>query len=123
MKKRFRYAPNGIKHNSTKGRPQDPTKWKHGPDPFTHDCYYAFLKHRSQARFRNEQYELTFEEWLSMWTPETFAARGRSIDSWVLTRSDWDGPWSLDNIVLVDRKTHLKLNGEHRKRNASVRKA
>jgi len=120
MKKQFKYAPNITNPNSTRGRPQDPSKWKHGPDPYTHDCYYAFLKHRSQARFRQEQYDLTFEDWQAIWTPETFAKRGRAIDSITLTRVDWDLPWDRDNVQLIKKSQQLKISGEYRRRNNSV---
>jgi len=122
MKKPYKYAHNGKNKTTGPGRRVDPTTWKYGPDDFTHESHYAYLKHRSQARFREEPYDLTFEEWHSLWTPETLANRGRTIDSWVLTRSDWDGPWSLDNVEIVDRATHLRLSGDYRKRTGRVRR-
>jgi hypothetical protein len=114
--KKFKYAPNSKKPNSRVGRKQDPNSWKHGPDPFVHESYYAYLKHRSQANFRGEEYELTFEDWHSQWTEETFAQRGRAIDSLVLTRVDWEAAWELDNIQVVEKSQHLKLAGKHRRK-------
>jgi len=120
MIKQYKYSH--TPKNSGRGRPVNPDLWKYGSDVYTHESHYAYLKHRSQARFRGEDYELTFEQWHSLWTPETLANRGRTIDSWVLTREDWNGSWSIDNVFLTTRKQHLKLSGEHRKRNGRVRR-
>jgi len=122
MTKQYRYAHNPLNKGSGPGRRVDPSLWKYGSDDYTHESHYAWLKHRSQARFRGEDYDLTFEEWHSLWTPETLARRGRSIDSCVLTRVDWDGSWSLDNVRLVTRKQHLAMSGEYRKRTGRVRR-
>lgn len=122
MNKKYRYAHNPKNKTHGPGRPVDPSSWKYGPDDYTHESHYAYLKHRSQARFRGEAYELTFEQWHSLWTPETLANRGRSIDSWVLTRICWEGAWSEDNVELVSRSVHLKRSGEHRKQLNHVRR-
>jgi hypothetical protein len=66
---------------------------------------------------------LTFAEWHSLWTPETLAQRGRSNDSLILTRIDWSGCWEIDNVTVVTRPVHSKLQGEHRKRKNRDRKA
>jgi hypothetical protein len=122
MKPQYRYAHNAKNKTSGPGRRVDPNSWKYGPDEFTHESHYAYLKHRSQAQFRKESYELTFEQWHNLWTPETLAQRGRCADSLVLTRIDWGGEWSVDNVALVTRKQHLKMSGEFRKRTGRVRK-
>ena len=36
---------------------------KFGDDVYQRERYYAFLKHRSQARYRGEDYTLTWEDW------------------------------------------------------------
>jgi hypothetical protein len=122
MEKKYRYAHNAKNKPSGPGRRVDPTTWKYGTDDYTHESHYAYLKHRSQARFREEEYNLTFEEWHSLWTPETLARRGRKVDSLVLTRSDWDSAWDINNVKIVDRKSHLIMSGKNRKRTGRVRK-
>lgn len=120
--KRFKYAHNSKNKTQGQGRRVNPLTWKHGPDPFTHECYYAYLKHRSQALYRKEGYDLTFEQWQQLWPQELFEQRGRSNHSLVLTRLDWDNAWSEDNVRIVTRKEHLKLSGSHRKETGRVRK-
>ena len=120
MKKKYRYAHNPKNKTSGPGRRTDPSTWKYGSDDYTHESHYAYLKHRAQARYRSEQYDLTFEEWHSFWTPETLAQRGRNIDSLVLTRKDWDLAWCVDNVHIITRKQHLKLSGEYRMRRRRV---
>jgi hypothetical protein len=120
MDKKYRYAHNPKNLAVGPGRRVDPSSWKYGSDDYVHESHYAYLKHRSQARFRGEDYQLTFEEWHSLWTPETLSQRGRSSESLVLTRINWDLEWSLTNVTLVNRKHHLKLNGQRRKQKRSV---
>jgi len=38
-----------------------PQNWCTGPDPRRHAQYYAWLKHKSQAHYRGELHELTWD--------------------------------------------------------------
>lgn len=114
--KQFKYAPNAQKPNSKLGRSVDPNCWKHGSDPHVHDSYYAFLKHRSQARFRNEPYDLTFDQWQVLWPEELLAQRGRFIHSLVITRIDWEQGWSEHNVQIVTKQAQLIIAGQQRKK-------
>ena len=91
-----------------------PELWISGPDPVTHDIYYAWLKHKAQARFRNEEHDLTWEEWQAIWTPDNWAQRGRRATDLCLSRIDHLGPWTASNVQLVERKEHLKRQREFR---------
>lgn len=105
---------NKINHSGM-GRPVNPDLWLSGPDPITHEKYYAWLKHKSQAKFRKEEYELTFEDWQSIWSDADFVRRGRSKTDLCLSRTDVGAAWTLDNCNIVTREQHLKRNREFRK--------
>lgn len=90
-----------------KPRPPRPHLWISGPDPLTHDQYYAWLKHKSQAAYRKEAHELSFEDWLSIWNvDDRWAQRGNHSCSVVLTRYDKTLPWSLYNCYVKNRQQH-----------------
>jgi len=78
--------------------------------------YYAWAKHRSQAHYRNESYNLTSEDWNLLWTEELWQQRGRHTDSIVLSRIDSQLPWSIDNVEFITRREQLRRNGLTRRR-------
>jgi hypothetical protein len=84
-----------------------PHKWYSGPDYQDHQKYYAWLKHRSQASFRNEQHDLTWLDWLAFWPDDVWIQRGRRSHEVVLTRRDHQGSWSRDNCHIITRGEHL----------------
>lgn len=104
----FKYALNKTRTSPAvgSGRTINPSKWIKGPDPVTHDKYYAWLKHRSQATFRKETYTLTWDEWESLWPDELFLQRGKGSDCVCLIRIDRDIGWVIDNVEIIVRKTH-----------------
>lgn len=86
-----------------------PDTWITGPDPWLHDQYYAWHKHRSQAIYRGEGYEFTWEDWQHFWfQDDAWQRRGRGRDSLVLTRIDPDLPWHRDNCTMMTRLEHLR---------------
>lgn len=111
-----KYVPRSTATIPNKGRPTDPNKWICGPDPLTREKYYAFLKHRSQARFRGEDYALTWEDWQGLWSDDDFQCRGRRADDLCLSRIDHLGEWSLANVEVIPRLEHLKKERPRRGR-------
>lgn len=106
---KFKYAPKETKSKSGKPRKIFPDNWISGPDMLRHEMYYAWLKHRSQARYRKEAYELSWEDWQEMWAnPIDFQNRGRKPDDLTLTRIDDDGAWELANVVVITRLEQLR---------------
>jgi hypothetical protein len=90
--------------------------WKSGPDIVDHDKYYAWLKHRSQASYRKESHELTFEDWKVLWSdPVKWHNRGRKIDSFILNRLDVNKSWNLSNCVVRSRSINEKEIWEKRR--------
>lgn len=104
------YYPLPIKNTR---RPR--TEWISGPDPLIRDKYYAFLKHRSQAHYRRESYELDFEDWLEFWTDSNWQRRGRKGDSLCLIMRDPDFGWCRENCVVTTRRECARRIGQRRR--------
>lgn len=111
-----KYIPK-LKGNTdpSKGKVSDPSHWKTGPDPLTREKYYAWLKHRCQARFRNQLYDLTWEQWQCLWTDDLYAQRGRKKQDLCISRVDMRLGWCIDNVDIISRDQQLKREGAHRR--------
>lgn len=95
---------------------QYPHIWVTGPDPRRHDQYYAYLKHRAQANFRNEHHSLTWSEWETLWNTDfAWENRGRKPDEVCLAMIDISKGWYLHNVKIMTRMEQLTLNGFNRK--------
>jgi hypothetical protein len=79
-------------------------------DPDLHKKYIPFLRARAQAWYRGEEFEMTFEEYVSIWSEAAWSLRGRSRNSICMTRKDILGSWSLANCELVTRLEMLRRN-------------
>ena len=105
----YKYVPLSTRScPKANGRPIDPSKWVSGPDPLTREKYYAWLKHRSQARYRKEEYHLTWQDWQSLWSDGDFLKRGRTSDSLCISRVSRLEAWQIDNCEVITRIAHLK---------------
>ena len=82
-----------------------PYRWCTGPDLLTHLQYRAFVQQRNQAVFRQEPWQLTLEEYQDLWR-DHWAERGRTRDSYMMTRVNPDRPWSWANTVVITRQQH-----------------
>ena len=82
---------------------------KFAGDEDRRDKYYAFLKHRSQARYRGESYELTWEDWEHLWDDSSWQLRGQRIGDLCLTRIDFAGEWAIHNVIVCTRKDHFAI--------------
>jgi hypothetical protein len=78
---------------------------KYGDCATAHNMYKAYVAKREFAKFRNEGWDLLFEDWMDAWTPH-WKDRGRKGDNYQITRINDQLPWSGDNIM-VD--TRLKI--------------
>lgn len=88
-------------YKSNAGRRVNPNNWCTGTCAITHDKYYAWLKHRSQANYRKEHYELTWEDWQELWTPEKWEKRGRGSKDLCLRRKNLNLGWTRTNCVVL----------------------
>lgn len=117
---KYKYAvstQNGRPRSKGPGRYVNPNDWKTGPDPIRHDKYYGYLKHNAQARFRKEEYSLTWEQWEELWTDERWAERGRGVDNLCMQQINVGDGWHIDNVEIVTRRQHFD---DIKKRNKNV---
>ena len=91
-----------------------PHTWVVGPDPIRHAKHVAFLRSRAQANYRNEPWDMSFEDYEAAWG-DSWHLRGRRADCLQLVRVDHTLAWSLNNVRLVDR-TEFRINQEYIKR-------
>lgn len=96
------------KHAAGKLRPH---VWVSGPDPIIHKKYLTWLQQRNQARFRGEEWDLSFEKWSEMWEEHWFN-RGRASENYCMTREDPDGPWDETNTIVITRLEQLRRHRE-----------
>lgn len=92
---------------------QRPHLWKTGPDPVLHEKYLAWLQQRNQALWRTERWELPFEAWVEIWG-NNWENKGRLSHQMCMTRKDWYGDWTPDNVEIVTRKQHVTQQGRAR---------
>jgi len=78
------------------------------PDQEKRNRYYAYLKHKSQAKYRGETYLLTKEDWFDLWPTELFEQRGRGSQNLCLSRIDPFGDWTVSNVHIITREEFLK---------------
>lgn len=107
---KLKYATLGTPMGTPgKGRKSDPSKWKTGPCLLTREKYYAWLKHKSQANYRDEDYSLTWEQWQTLWPNHLWEKRGKTSDSVILGRVDWSQGWHNHNVQVMDRRRHFEI--------------
>ena len=80
-----------------------PERWISGPDPKIHRMYEPFLKAKSQANYRREGWEMTFDEFAELWA-DKWELRGRDGPDLCMTRINHEAPWSRSNCEIVTRK-------------------
>lgn len=97
-----------------------PHVWVSGPDPAVHYQYRQYIQHKNQAQWRGEEYYLTFEEYQDLWR-ERWHQRGRTKDTYCLTRVDYDLPWCVENCDVITRGDHNRRQLENKGRRADGR--
>jgi len=85
-----------------------PHLWKAGPDPVEHKKYLVWLQQRNQAQWREETWEIPFAVWRELWQ-EHWPRRGRGSGDYCMSRLDWSLPWTLDNVAVISRNEHSRL--------------
>ena len=86
-------------------------KSRHGlKDSFDIDRYKVYRQAEYQARYRGEEWEITFDQWCQIWRDKnTWAQRGRGVDDLSMTRRDPTRPWSYDNVMVLSRLDQIRL--------------
>jgi hypothetical protein len=89
--------PNTEQAKPKQTRVRNPNTYKSGPDPLRHSMYRPFSQRKAQADFRNEIWELTFDEFADFWK-DYWHLRGRTSGDYHMTRIDKSKPWNINNI-------------------------
>ena len=92
-----------------------PDKWV-SQDPVVRKKNLAFLRMRCQAKFRGEEWTLTFEEFQAHWVDKFWIMRGYHRNAPCMTRIDETQPWSNSNVMIVPRLTVLHRTREKNKK-------
>jgi len=112
----YKYVNKSTRKTNTKaGRPCSDT-YITGTCPIRRDKYYSWMKHKAQAKYRNEEHDLSWPEFESLWTDELWAERGRLSQEYSMYRLDPDLPWTIDNVEVGIRHNYLKRSAEYRSR-------
>lgn len=98
--------PNKVKKVGPGRNGPRPHVWRVGPDEFKHSMYHPWQMSKAQAVFRNEVWNLTFEEYHDIWA-DKWKERGRGKDDYCQSRKDPNGPWDKDNMIIITRREHL----------------
>ena len=102
--------------NTTKGIPRPnargirPHIWITGPDPVQHKKYLVWLQQKNQAQFREEGWTIAFDVWVDLWG-DLWHQRGRERGDYCMSRKDWSLPWTTDNVAIITRTEHARLQG------------
>ena len=101
---------------STRGipRPQArgprPHVWQIGPDPELHVKWRVWGQQKNQAQWREEGWTIEFADWCRIWDQSgQWLNRGRVRGTYCMTRLDWSLPWTVDNVVIVPREQHARM--------------
>lgn len=68
----------------------------------------CYARMKAQAKFRNELFCLTYEEYKSLWTLDKWYNKGRGSKSLSMSRLDPNGPWDIWNITIESRASYVK---------------
>ena len=68
---------------------------------------------KAQAKYRNEGWDLSWEQYQEIWA-DKWHLKGRGSEDLCLTRIDWQGAWTIDNVNLVFRLDHLQRQRQAR---------
>ena len=92
-----------------------------------HIRYRPFLRARAQAKFLNQDWSLSFEDFCSLWTINKWYCRGRGPKDLVMIRIDTEAEWSLTNCEIVTRREQLqrtaRLKGNFHKEKQNGKKS
>lgn len=84
-----------------------PHVWIIGPDEQKHKMYHPWQMSKAQAIFRDEGWDLSFEEYYELWKND-WDNRGRKSENMCMTRIDASKPWTIKNVEIVMRLEHLR---------------
>jgi len=83
-----------------------PHLWKTGQDQKVRTCHKRFVLARNQARYWNQEWSITWEEWLAFTLP--YQIGGIKKNSLNVCRKDRTKGWHIDNIDILSRENSYK---------------
>lgn len=84
-----------------------PTSLRNGQSPsgLPQPWGTRYARHRAQAKYRGEPYELTAQEYYDVWCQSGVMAHcGRTHGGYSLYRIDIRKPWQVGNITVITRR-------------------
>ena len=79
----------------------------------TADHRLSWTRMKAQAKYRNEAWDLSWEQYQDIWM-DKWHLKGRGSEDLCLTRIDWSGAWHIDNVNLVFRADHVRRQSRER---------
>jgi hypothetical protein len=73
----------------------------------------SYCRMRAQAKYRDEGWDLTWEQYQEIWA-DKWHLKGRGREDLCLSRIDWAGAWTIDNVNLIFRIDHLQRQSKQR---------
>jgi hypothetical protein len=68
----------------------------------------AFKVAECQARYRHQEWLLTWDDWLALWLPnDRYLQKGRGANSYSVSRLDLDLPWHPLNVTCETKHDYL----------------
>ena len=106
MRNKYALTPGHHRGTPGQGNKVNPLDWRVNT-PEMRELYYAWMKHRNQANYRGETYELDFETWVSIWNGN-HDQRGRQRHCLVMTRTDMNCGWTAGNTIILTLLEHRR---------------
>ena len=65
--------------------------------------------HKAQAKHRGIDFELSFDQWLSIWNASgQLENRGKKIGQYVMSRKNDIGPYSVNNVFIQQTSANIR---------------
>lgn len=68
---------------------------------------YFYSVQKGQAKARGIRFELTFDEWWTLWEPY-WDKRGKGQDQYMMGRKGDKGPYKVDNVTIITGRENRK---------------
>lgn len=73
-----------------------------------------FTRQKANAKQRNIAWELSFEQWWSIWEKSgKWEKRGTSAKSYCMARINDEGPYAVDNVKITTMQKNSQFNYSH----------
>lgn len=73
----------------------------------------AYARMKAQAKFRRENFLLSWDEFYEIWIA-VWEHRGSRREQLCLSRIDFALDWSIDNVQIITREDHWRLQKENK---------